>query len=417
MSLVSYGLNPPKANLKNIEIALFLPSGKLESLAGDQKRDILGPKSIGSPSIEQIMHRKMRLNRLLTLRLSAIYSGIWIFLYFGKLSATAVCLGPECRNLSQETLLLGNLINPVLGEIYTDQFLESMGQSAVFQNINSSLVGGSRILNHRIGASYSMARANVKSNNLLFENTELDELPKQGIAASPAFSYGFNLKVLLPDLTGSEKWNVQIHFFPYHLSETNIPFLNIKNTDVSGKVYNSGIQLRYFPFFNPEGPSSPTWENLSFGFGLFHTNQEVFLYAYDRRPTQFRVDGDRRRWIGENNLAYRSNINTFMTDIRFSSSSERLLSVYGGLGLLYNSGITRIRVQRTAAISSISNPDDFGTTPSFIGFDLGRSYQMNKSDGFGIFGIQLNADNFSIILEYLRNQNSESASLGIHYLF
>ncbi|MBM9579219.1 hypothetical protein JWG45_18910 [Leptospira sp. 201903070] len=75
------------------------------------------------------------------------------------------------------------------------------------------------------------------------------ELPKQGMAASPLVNFGFNLGNLFegpsPQLS---KWNIHFHYFPYELSEQNVPFLKLRKTDLHAKVANIGINVRYFPF-------------------------------------------------------------------------------------------------------------------------------------------------------------------------
>ncbi|MCZ8342247.1 MAG: hypothetical protein O9301_04380 [Leptospira sp.] len=347
---------------------------------------------------------------------NSILGLLFLFLSISPLYSTAVCIGLECSSLSRETILLSNLANPVLGEIYTDKFLSSMGQSAVLQNINSAMLGGNKVERNRIGIGYSMARTKVSALDY-FENTELRDLPRLGVAASPSLSYRFNLGYAL-GLTGEwQKWDISFHFFPYYLSETNIPFLKIRNTDVSGRVLNSGLNARYFPFFTSDANAHPYLRNLSFGLGIYQTNQEIYLFAYDRRPTQFRIDGDTRRWIGINQLTYTSILNSATADVRYAFSPFQFFSVYTGLGLVYNQGITRIRVERYAAISSSENRDDFSTNPSSVGLDFRREYRLRNSNGYGILGVQFFWNQISIGLEYLRNQSSESLNLGVQYSF
>ncbi len=347
---------------------------------------------------------------------SCILGFVLQIFFSSSISATAVCLGVECSSISRETILISNLINPVLGEIYTDKFLSSMGQSAVLQNINSAMLGGNKVEKNQIGIGYSMARTKVSALDY-FENTELRDLPRLGVAASPSLSYRFNLGYALGKNSEWQKWDIAFHFFPYYLSETNIPFLKIRNTDVSGRVLNAGVNARYFPFFTSDTNTNPYLRNLSFGFGLYQTNQEIYLFAYDRRPTQFRVDGDTRRWIGINQLTYTSILNSATADVRYSFSPFNFFSAYAGFGLMYNQGFTRIRVERYAAISSSENRDDFSTNPSSIGLDFRREYKMRNSNGYGILGIQFFWNQMIVNLEYLRNQSSESLNLGVQYSF
>lgn len=336
---------------------------------------------------------------------------------FKSVFPTAVCLGAECNNISNETILGANLVDPILGEIYTKEFLNSMGEAAVLQNINSAMMGGQIIQKNRLGIGYSMARTSLSPREIYFENTELRELPKEGAAASPSLSYGMNLGHFLEKKGEWQKWNLSFQFFPYYLSETNIPFLKIRNTNVGGRVFNGSLNLRYFPFLPGEGNKPSMWNGLSFGWGLYQTNQEILLNAYDRRPTEFRVDGDRRKWIGINELKYESNINSVSSDVRYSYNIFESFSIYGGLGLTYNTGFTKIRVERYAAISARDNRDDFLTNPSGVGLDLKRKIEMNQFNGYGIFGFQIHFQNSGVNFEYLRNQNSESANLGIFQNF
>nr|WP_135355083.1 hypothetical protein [Leptospira ryugenii] len=329
--------------------------------------------------------------------------------------AQTFCLGEECSKISSEVFLAGFLVDPLLERVYTNDFLSAMGQSAVLQNINSSMIGGTPLLKRRVGLGYSAARSRF-TREYVVEGTELRELPNLGVASSPNLSYGLPLFHFFPDSPFLSKVSVQFHFFPYALSETNIPFLKIRNTEVGGKVWNAGISLRYFPGANLSADSDTPFQGFSFGLGLYHTNQEVSLYAYDRRPTQFNLDGDRRRWIGINDLRYDSRILSVSTDIRYTLSFENL-SLYAGLGGVYNSGKIRIEANRYAAISLASNRDDFSSAPSFVGLNLRTDFALNKAFLYGTLGLQYKWSDFGIGLEYLRNQTTESANVAVHYYF
>jgi hypothetical protein len=329
-------------------------------------------------------------------------------------SATAVCIGFECSFLSEQTLIAANLADPVLNEIYTKDFLSSMSQSAVLQNINSTMMGGTNIEKNRISLGYSIARSNIKPRDFYFQATELRELPTQGVAASPSFAYAFNLGHVLEKSGEWRKWNLYLQFFPFYLSESNIPLLKIRNTDVDGRVANMSINARYFPLF--DGNVDSVGKGLSFGFGLFNTNQEILLSSYDRRPSQFQVDGDRRRWLGTNTLKYESKIYSSSADVRYSYGISRL-SLFGGMGLMYNHGVTMVKVERIAFISSYLSRDDFLTNPSAIGLNVSRKIEVREANFYGIIGIQYKWESIGIGVEYLKNKNTESLNLGVHYYF
>ncbi|WCL49160.1 Lsa36 family surface (lipo)protein [Leptospira sp. GIMC2001] len=332
-----------------------------------------------------------------------------------RIYANFVCVGLECTNISNETILAGNLINPVLGEIYTDDFLTGMAESGVLQNINSALLGGSFIQKNRVSLGYSVARTYLTGRDFYFGSTELNQLPNLGVAASPSISYSTNLGYLFNQNGDWNKWNLHIQFFSYYPSKNNLPYLNLKNAELDGNILNASLNLRYFPFAS-ENDDDRIWKGLSFGFGIFHTNQEIILSSYDRSLTQFRLEGERRRWLGTNQAKYESTINTLTADTRYSYSLSNF-SFFTGLGLMHNHGANSIRLERYASISSSSNRDDFTSNPSGLGIDIVRKESINSSGFYGIFGVELNWSDYGLAIEYLRNIDSESISLGMRYRF
>ncbi|PJZ54000.1 Lsa36 family surface (lipo)protein [Leptospira adleri] len=334
------------------------------------------------------------------------------------LFSEAACVGTECASLPPEVVLGSNLIDPALDAVYTKEFLLSMGEAAVLQNINSSMLGGKILTKKRIGIGYSIARSNLSPRNYLFENSELRELPKQGIAASPSVNLGFNLGNLFespsPELS---KWNVHFHYFPYELSEQNVPFLKLRKTDLHGKVANTGLSVRYFPFYSPSNSTEGNGKDgLSFGFGVFQSLQTISLHSYDRRPTNVRLSGQARKWIGINDLTYNSNIYSTTFDFRYAKTIG-LFSFYGGLGGMFNQGNVEIQVERNFALSALSNKDDFTTNPTLVYLDLKRNLFVSHTNWYGTVGLELSWRDANIMIEYLKNKNSESVSLGVFIHF
>lgn len=329
----------------------------------------------------------------------------FIILPGNVLQAQVLCLGGECSNIPNEYQLLGNFAEPVLNRIYTNGFLRSMGENAVLQNINSNQSGGQNVPSYRLGLGYTVSQGQEKARDFYYENSELRTLPKQGAAASPAVSLTANLGEWIAS-EYAKRWNVTTHFFPYEFNEANIPFVKIRNTDVRGKIMNYGVMFRYFP------ESS----GFSFGFGGFQTNQDLYLSSYDRRPTQFRIDGDKRRWLGINDLYYQSRISSFSFDTKYNWTFG-FFSITPGVGLVYNHGYTAIQVSRYALISTEANPDDFASLPSAIGIRLATRYDHRTSFGYGSLGFGVRFGNVNLTTEIMAGREMQSANLSLNYLF
>lgn len=321
------------------------------------------------------------------------------------LNAQVLCLGGECSNIPTEYQILGNFAGPALDRIYTDGFLRSMGENAVLQNLNSNQSGGQNVSSYRFGLGYTISRGQSKARDFYYENSELRNLPKQGVAASPSLSVTANLGEWFSSPYAS-RWNVTTHFFPYEFSEANIPFVKIRNTEVSGRIQNYGVLFRYFP------ESS----GFSFGMGVFQTNQDLYLSSYDRRPTQFRIDGDKRRWIGINDLFYQSRITSLALDVKYNWTIG-FLSLVPGVGFVYNQGFTALQVSRYALISTRANPDDFSSLPSVIGIRLATRYDHISSFGYGSFGLKFGQGSLSVTTEFMAGREMQSANLSVNYQF
>ncbi|TGL67592.1 hypothetical protein EHQ79_04375 [Leptospira jelokensis] len=321
------------------------------------------------------------------------------------LEAQVLCLGGECSNIPTEYQLIGNFAEPVLNRIYTNGFLRSMGENAVLQNINSNQSGGQNVPTYRMGLGYTVSQGQEKARDFYYENSELRTLPKQGAAASPALSMTVNLSEWFSN-ESAKRWNVTTHFFPYEFNEANIPFVKIRNTEVRGKIVNYGVLFRYFPEST----------GFSFGFGAFQTNQDLYLSSYDRRPTQFRIDGDKRRWLGINDLFYQSRITSLSADIKYNWTFG-FLSITPGIGISYNHGYTAIQVSRYALISKEANPDDFASEPSAIGIRLATRYDQRSSFGYGSLGFGVGIGNVNVTTELMVGREMQSANLSLNYQF
>ncbi|WP_232227595.1 Lsa36 family surface (lipo)protein [Leptospira wolbachii] len=322
-----------------------------------------------------------------------------------KLQAQVLCLGGECSNIPLDYQVLGNFAEPVFDKIYTNGFLRSMGENAVLQNLNSNQSGGTKVDRYRLGLGYTISQGQAKARDFYYENSELRTLPKRGVAASPSFSFTANLGEWISS-PYARQWNLTTHFFPYEFGEANIPFVKIRNTEVNGRVNNFGAVLRYFPIDS----------GFSFGVGIFQTNQDIYLSSYDRRPTQFRIDGDKRRWIGQNDLFYQSRITSGSFDVKYNFTIG-FLSIIPGIGFVYNHGYTAVQVSRFAAISRMENPDDFGSVPSAIGIRLSTRHRHRSGLGYGSLGFQLGMGDFSLTTELMAGKDIQSINLSLHKQF
>lgn len=342
---------------------------------------------------------------------------LFLFILSKNSYSEALCVGARCSDIPPEVVFGANLIDPALDAVYTKEFLLSMAEAAVLQNVSSSLMGASRINRVRIGAGYSVARTNLSPRNYFFENSELRELPNQGIAASPSVVVGANLGSFF---TGPSpylsKLNLHFHYFPYDLSEQNVPFLKLRKTDLNGKVTNLGLNLRYFPFYEGNTTAGENSSGFSVGLGLFQSAQTISLHSYDRRPTNVNLSGQRRKWIGVNDLTYNSNIYSATLDVRYGKTIG-FFTAYAGLGAMFNQGTVDIRVERNVALSSAEDKDDFVTDPTLAFLDLKRNLFVSHKNWYGTIGMEFAFGDASLILEYLKNKNSESVSAGAVYRF
>ncbi|PJZ44461.1 Lsa36 family surface (lipo)protein [Leptospira brenneri] len=337
-----------------------------------------------------------------------LYYIIFIFsipLALFKLEAQVVCVGEECSNIPTEYKILGNLVEPVFDRIYTKGFLRSMGDNAVLQNLNSNQSGGANVSRYRVGLGYTASRGEEKARDFYYENSELRTLPKAGVAASPSLSFTVNLGEWFRG-SSAKQWNLTTHFFPYEFGEANIPFVKIRNTEVNGRVFNYGAVLRYFPVDS----------GFSLGFGLFQTNQDIYLSAYDRRPTQFRIDGDKRRWMGQNDLFYQSRITSASFDLKYNYTVG-FLSIIPGIGAVYNHGYTAIQATRFAAISTMENPDDFSSVPSALGIRLATRHNHRSGFGYGSLGFKFGQGDFSFNTEFMAGKEIQSLNLSLQLQF
>lgn len=322
-----------------------------------------------------------------------------------RIEAQVLCLGGECSNIPSEYQLLGNFAEPVFDKIYTNGFLRSMGDNAVLQNLNSNQSGGIKVQGYRMGLGYTISQGQEKARDFYYENSELRTLPKKGAAASPSFSFTVNLGEWLAG-SFAKQWNLTTHFFPYEFGEANVPFVKIRNTDVRGRVFNYGAVFRYFPLDS----------GFSFGLGVFQTNQDLYLSSYDRRPTQFRIDGDKRRWIGQNDLFYESRIVSGSLDLKYNYTID-FFSIIPGIGFVYNYGYTAIEASRFAAISTRANPDDFGSVPSAIGIRLSTRHNHRSGFGYGCLGLQIGLGKYSLVTELMAGKEIQSINLSLQVQF
>ncbi len=343
----------------------------------------------------------------------------FLFCFSLRIHAKAFCVGTEC-NFFPDTLLIGlNVADPFIENLYTDNLLFAMSGSAVLNNINSSMSSPRKLSGSEIGLGYSMARTNSTEKNILFDYSELAKLPRQGIALTSAVNFGSNLAFLFQSNNSTLKqWNINLHFFPYTFNEIQIPFVQIKNINVNGRVFNSSVTLRYFP-------KLPRWnlfgtsiyiDGISSGIGLYHTNQNVHLDSYDRTSFPLNISGESRKWLGVNELNYFSEIYTGLFDLR-GGLSFRNFFLFTGMGLTTNYSNSNLKFQRTAAISNSSSDSDFVSRATITKLHLDGAVTQSYSLWFAMIGLEVKVSSVKMLFEILKNDRFESANIGMKYEF
>lgn len=378
-----------------------------------------------------------------------IFLTITFFLMFSvPLFAKVTCTGDACAILPSSIQSQLNSVDQSLQSQYTDKVLESMSESAVLTNINSSLMGPGIVNRFQIGGGIGLAGQKKEDINVQYQSLSFQKLPNVGASVAPNLVVAVNIGWLLgggPSDTEADlktflhRFNLYLHGFKFNFAQGDVQKAieaQNKNVDLGGDITSGGFTLRFHVFDSySDGLGIFEFSGISLGMGM-HYQRQVLNVAYNDGKTQSLTLGPAiGTWGGETKFNYNSTITSIPLDIRTGFRMFYFLTFFAGGGASLNFGSTNLKIERSGplalaldsgAISSSLSTEVAALIPTSslgqartgtLALDLSGSAQAPNTTNFLIAGIELNALITKITLEAIVAQKVQSVMIGAKIVF
>lgn len=382
-------------------------------------------------------------NHLIT---SIILSIFWLFSF--PLAAKVTCTGDACTVLPTSIQSQLNNVDQALQSQYTDKVLDTMSESAVLTNINSSLMGPGIVNRFQIGGGLGISGQKKEDINVQYQSLNFQKLPNVGASLAPNLVLAVNLGWLLgggpsdteTDLkTFMHRFNLYIHGFKFNFAQGDVQKAieaQNKNVDLGGDITSGGFTLRFHVFDSySDGVGIFEFSGISLGMGM-HYQRQVLNVAYNDGKTQSLTLGPAiGTWGGETKFNYNSTITSVPIDLRTGFRMFYFLTFFAGAGASLNFGSTNLKIERSGplsialdsgAISSSLSAEVAALIPTAslgqlrtgtLSLDLSGSAQAPNTTNFLIAGIELNALITKLTVEAIVAQKVQSVMVGAKITF
>jgi hypothetical protein len=364
------------------------------------------------------------------------------------LPAKVTCTGDACTILPTAIQTQLNNVDQALQTQYTDKILDTMAESAVLTNINSSLMGPGIVNRFQIGGGMGLSGQKKEDINVQYQSLNFQKMPNVGASLAPNLVLAVNLGWLMgggpsdteTDLkTFMHRFNLYVHGFKFNFSQGDVQKAieaQNKNMDLGGDITTGGFTLRFHVFDSySDGLGIFEFSGISIGMGM-HYQRQVINVSYDDGKTQSLTLGPAvGTWGGETKFNYNSTITSIPLDVRTGFRMFYFLTIFAGGGSSLNFGSTNLKVERSGplavaldsgAIASSLSAEIAALIPSAslgqartgtLALDLSGSAQAPNTTNFLIAGIELNALITKITVEAIVAQKIQSVMVGAKIAF
>ncbi len=377
-----------------------------------------------------------------------ILISISFLFYAGSLFAKVTCTGDACTILPASIQSQLNSADQALKTQYTDKVLETMAESAVLTNINSSLMGPGIVNRFQIGGGMGIAGQKKEDIDVQYQSLNFQKLPNVGASIAPNLVFAVNLGWLMgggpsdteTDLkTFMHRFNLYVHGFKFNFAQGDIQKAieaQNKNVDLGGDITSGGFTLRFHVFDSySDGVGIFEFSGISLGMGM-HYQRQVINVTYDDGKTQNLTLGPAiGTWGGATKFNYNSTITSVPLDVRTGFRMFHFFTFFAGAGSALNFGSTNLKIERSGplalaldsgAIASSLSPQLAALIPTAslgqartgtLAIDLSGNAQAPNTTNFLVAGLEINVLITKITLEALVAQKAQSVMLGAKIVF
>ncbi|WP_244594296.1 Lsa36 family surface (lipo)protein [Leptospira ryugenii] len=383
-----------------------------------------------------------------TIVFPVFFVSILSFIHPSLLQAEVTCTGAACTVLPASIRTQLNSVDQAFQTQYTDKVLESMAESAILTNINSSLMGPGLVNRFQIGAGMGLAGQRKEDITVQYQSLTFDKLPNVGASISPNLMFAVNLGWLTgggPSDTEADlktflhRFNLYVHGFQFNFSNGDVQKAieaQNKNLDLGGDITNAGFMLRFHLYESySDGWGLFEFSGISIGMGMHYQRQRINLSYDDNKVQAITLGPAIGTWGGATKFDYNSTLTSVPLDVRTGFRMFYILNFFVGGGTSLNFGSTNLSLQRegplvlaidSSSLTSSLSAELAALVPSSqlsqtrtgtLALDLSGSATAPNTTNYVLAGLELNVFLTKLTVEAMASQRVQSVMVGAKVAF
>jgi len=370
----------------------------------------------------------------------------WISLG-SRLNAQITCSGDACQLLPNSVQLQFLQANQAFQAQYTDKVLDSLTETAILTNLNSSMVGSGVVNRFQIGGGLTLSGQKKEDIDVVINGIVFRKLPNVGATLAPNLNLAFNLGWLVGDGPSDtvpeyysllHRFNVYVHGFQYNYASQDIQEV-IRRQDekinLNGNVTNYGFMIRYHlvPSYS-DGIGIFEFSGISLGTGVHYLRQNLSLLYNDPNTRPITLGPAVGFWGGAPTLSYRSNVTSLPLDVRIGFRMFYLLTFFAGAGTSMNFGSSNLVFQKEGPLTlSLSEAIALNTVPpelqalaasiggtektGILSVTLQGRGRAPSSLNYLLGGVEVNLAMVKLLIEGMVSRDIQSIQAGVKVIF
>lgn len=377
--------------------------------------------------------------------------------------AKVTCTGQACSIIPQQYISQFDNLDNSFQNQYLIPVMQSMIESAILTNNNSSMIGSGYVNRFQVGAGLSTGYIKKDDITVNYGDTSIPKLPNAGISVAPTIMGSFNFGWLagkggsLQSKTNDSdrdeddeeeannnylhRFNIFFHGMKAGYNTTDVKAAYSNRPEISGglNVESFGAMLRYqaiepkisnFAFINFTGLS------IGVGYNVQNFNMEINHQPKTNATISF---GELKgAWVAKTEFEFSSNIRSIPIEARSGIKLFYFFDFFVGVGFcksygtsnlhlsrggpiklsvdpayIYNSSLLTSDYYRYYSNNSLSPSNGIQNPEGSLSMDFRRKVKLETNTNYFLAGMEFNFAILKIVTEATIIQNGFGVNVGL----
>ncbi|HMV45161.1 MAG TPA: hypothetical protein PK079_14105 [Leptospiraceae bacterium] len=379
--------------------------------------------------------------------------------------STATCVGQACNVIPQKYLSEFSNLDSTFQTQYLIPVMESMIESGIIINNNSSMIGSGYVNRFQLGSGLSASYIKKDDITINYGDITIPKLPNAGIASAPTIMGAINLGWFIgkgdalqqrneddddenEDVDNKNylhRFNLFFHGMNVGYNTTDVKAAYINKPEISGsiQVQSIGAILRYH-IIEPKISSYSliSFSGLSLGIGYNAQRLNMQINHQPRTNETVSFGELKGSWIAKTEFDFSSNIHSIPIELRSGLKIFYFFDLFCGVGFSKNYGEANLHLSRGGPIklsldptyiynsslltsdyykyfsNNALNPTNGAMNPEgSLAMDFRRKVKLETNTNYFIAGMEFNFAILKLLAEATIIEKGFGANLGLKVVF